>query len=218
MSQSSNWMGRTFAQARDKIPSALRDPLELLLAKNSVLRTTGWLRSRKQLESVDAQGEPLPWITYPALRFLAARVEPAFRVFEFGSGLSTLWWAARVKTVVSVEHDRDWHERIAARAPPNVSLILADADDYVSSASGRTFDIIINDGIRRSDCARSSIESLGETGVMLWDNTDEVSDRSGQGFMTDHGFRRLDFWGFGPLMVRESCTSVFYKPGNCLGI
>jgi hypothetical protein len=192
--------------------------MELLFARNSVLVTTGWRRSRHELASVDANGEPIPWITYPALRFLEPRIDRRFKVFEFGSGLSTLWWAKRASEVVSVEHDAEWHRIVARRLPTNASLLLADGDDYVRAASGRTYDIIVNDGIRRPDCARNGIAALAPDGVMVWDNTDESGDRDGHEFMEASGFKRLDFWGFGPLMVRESCTTIFYRPDNCLGI
>ena len=217
-SQSSSWAGRTFARVRNRLPALVRDPLELLFARNSVLLTTGWRRSRKELASVDANGDPIPWITYPALRFLDPRIERGFKVFEFGSGLSTLWWAERVSEVVSVEHDPEWHRIVAQRLPPNVSLLLADGDDYVRAASGQTYDIIVNDGIRRPDSAKSGLDSLAPDGVVVWDNSDEIADRGGHDFMEVSGFKRLDFWGFGPLMVRESCTTIFYRPDNCLGI
>lgn len=167
---------------------------------------------------MDADGAPIPWITYPAIRFLAGRVRPDYKVFEFGAGLSTLWWAERVSEVVSVEHDPRWHQIVSNRAPSNVRLLLADGDEYVRSASGGTYDIVVNDGVRRPDCARHAIGSLAEGGVMVWDNTDEVADRTGHDFMDASGFRRIDFWGLAPLMVAESCTTIFYRPENCLGI
>lgn len=213
-----SWTGKAFARVKNGIPAAVRDPLELMLAGNSVLRSTGWLRSRRELASVNADGEPIPWITYPARRFLEARVRTDFRVFEFGSGLSTLWWAARVAQVAAVEHDPQWQRRVAARLPANATVSLATGDDYVRSAGSGPYDIIVNDGVLRPDCARASVSALSPGGVMLWDNTDEVADRAGHDFMADQGFRRLDFWGFGPLMVREFCTSIFYREGNSLGI
>lgn len=214
----STWRGRTFARVRERVPSFVRNPAELFLAKNSVLRTTGWLRSRQEKRPVNADGEPIPWIAYPALRFLEARVQKSFKVFEFGSGMSTLWWAKRVSSVNSVEHDKDWYDRVAPSLPPNASITFADGEEYVQSAAGQDFDIVVVDGIQRPDCAMNSISSLSHDGVILWDNTDELADRAGHVFMEEAGFKRLDFFGFGPLMVRESCTTIFYRPVNCLGI
>ena len=74
--------GRAFARVRPRLPMVLRDPPELFLAKNSALRTTGWLRSRREHASVDDAGEPIPWITYAAMRFLEPRVGKDLRVFE----------------------------------------------------------------------------------------------------------------------------------------
>lgn len=211
------WRGRTFARIRPHLPGILRDPLELFLAKNSVIQTTGWLRSRHEGASVDSKGEPIPWITYPAIRFLETRIDKNFKVFEFGSGLSTLWWAKKVAEIVSVEHDRRWHERVSKMAPLNVSLLFAEGDEYVQSAKG-SYDIIVIDGIRRAECAEASIASLSSGGVFLWDNTNEQDDHDGHRLLEALGFKRLDFWGFGPLMVVEWCTSLFYRPKNCLGI
>lgn len=213
-----SWTGRTFSRIRNQLPTQLRNPAELLLAKNSVLRTTGWLRSRKELRSVDANGEPIPWISYPAIRFIEERVRKSFQVFEFGSGLSTLWWAKRAGNVTSVEHDKAWFDLVAPSLPANASLKFADGDAYVQSVQGQLYDIVVIDGIRRPDCGKSSVSSLNPGGVILWDNTDEVADRAGHLFMATAGFKRLDFFGFGPLMVGESCTTIFYRPENCLDI
>lgn len=214
----STWKGRTFAKVREQLPTQIRNPAELFLAKNSVLRTTGWLRSRKEKRPVSADGEPIPWIAYPAIRFLEQRVQKSFKVFEFGSGLSTLWWAERVSTITAVEHDPEWVDRVSPSLPANASLLLAQGDAYVESLGAQQYDIIVNDGIRRPECGRRSIPALAPGGVMIWDDTDEKGDRDGHLFMEDAGFKRLDFWGFAPLMVRERCTTIFYRADNCLGI
>jgi predicted O-methyltransferase YrrM len=49
-----------------------------------------------------------PWITYGAIRFLEGLMRPEMRVFEYGAGGSSLFFAARVKEGVSVEHDPGW--------------------------------------------------------------------------------------------------------------
>ena len=94
------------------------------------LASTGWRRSVDQNAAVDAHG-PVPWFTYPAIRQLGRMVAPAWRVLEYGSGNSTLWWAARVAEVVSVEHDPAWAFRLRERIPANVSLSERVMDDPV---------------------------------------------------------------------------------------
>jgi FkbM family methyltransferase len=56
-----------------------------------------------------------PWITYPAARFLETLLTRECRVFEYGAGGSTLFFSKRVGELVTVEHDRLWLERTAAR-------------------------------------------------------------------------------------------------------
>lgn len=75
--------------------------------------------------------DQLPWISFSAIRFLKKIVRPDMRVFEYGSGGSTLFWAHRVKEIVSVEHDKPWFDKlqqeIARQRIGNVTYILAEA-------------------------------------------------------------------------------------------
>jgi hypothetical protein len=58
-------------------------------------------------EASPVQNE-LPWITFPAIRFLESSLTKDMVVYEYGSGGSTLFFAKRVKQVYSVEHNEDW--------------------------------------------------------------------------------------------------------------
>lgn len=49
------------------------------------------------------------------------------RVFEYGSGNSTLWWQAHAGEVVSVEHDRPWFEH--AKTGERADVRLREAGD-----------------------------------------------------------------------------------------
>jgi len=42
--------------------------------------------------------------------------------------------------------------------------------------------------------------------------------RWGQEVLKQDRFRRIDFWGMGPIEAANHCTSVFYRSNNCLGI
>lgn len=65
-----------------------------------------------------------PWLTFGATeqlrRALAGWDQP--RVFEFGSGGSTLFWLRHRAAVVSVEHDPGWHARLLRELPTGAEL------------------------------------------------------------------------------------------------
>lgn len=56
---------------------------------------SGWCRSRISGFSQDALGNPIPWLTYPAIEFLKSYVRPGMRILEFGTGASTVWFVRR---------------------------------------------------------------------------------------------------------------------------
>lgn len=87
----------------------------------------GWFESIRTRESVDAAG-PCPWFTYPALKVLDRMVRPDYRVLEYGSGSSSLWWRKRVCELVSVEHDPEWSARLEASPSSNHTLRAVPAD------------------------------------------------------------------------------------------
>jgi len=81
----------------------------------SYLRPIGWLRSCKSKSSVDAAGHPIPWWPYAATEYLEKIVRTDHRVFEFGSGNSTLWWKSLSSNVISIDHDPDWNKTAGSK-------------------------------------------------------------------------------------------------------
>ena len=57
----------------------------------------------------------LPWFSYAAIDFLEKYLRLEMRVFEFGSGGSTLFFAQRCKSVTGVEDNAHWCEIVAAK-------------------------------------------------------------------------------------------------------
>jgi hypothetical protein len=55
-----------------------------------------------------------PWMTLAAIRWLDSVLIPEMRIFEYGTGGSTLFFARRVREVVSVEHDPRWFHYISS--------------------------------------------------------------------------------------------------------
>ncbi len=187
------------------------------------LKESGWLRSFDEGEPVDDQGGPVPWMVYPAVEFLVPRLRPDMSVFEYGSGNSTLWWASRVRELVSCEHDPAWYEKVRAGVPANVTMLhvpLVPGGDYCRKVSEyrEAFDIVIIDGRDRVNCAVHAMTALKPDGVILWDDTYRSEYQEGYDALARAGYRRIDFRGFAPVFNQYGQTGIFYRPGNCLGI
>jgi hypothetical protein len=90
--------------------------------------------SVKSRQYLDKESNYMPWFTFPAIEAIKNWDLSNKRVFEYGSGYSTLFWAARAREVISVEHNPGWHEKISKLAPANARIILAEiiqkADEY----------------------------------------------------------------------------------------
>lgn len=182
----------------------------------------GWFASYTSGHAVRASGEPIPWYTYAFIHFLEPRLRDTHRVFEYGSGNSTRWYAQRAAKVVAVEHDEAWAGRIAPLlAPPSEVLTRPEGDEYVNAVRGRgPFDLVVVDGIEhlRPACAEAALDELSDDGVIVWDNSDRVEFERGMEVLGPKGFRQLPFKGLGPTAVTAWETSVVYRDRNCLGI
>ncbi len=193
----------------------LENVVRLAPFRINALVTTGWLNSLFDGLPVDAAGEPIPWFTYPAIDFLEPRVQRNWTVLEWGCGNSTLWWAARTKRVVGVEHDRAWHQLVASKAPANATLVLSeDPDRYANlqdAPEAGPYDAIVIDGEQRNQCARRAAASVKPDGIIVFDNSDRKMYRDGLAFLMDSGWKRLDFFGLIPSYLYRNCTSIFYR-------
>ena len=121
------------------------------LLKDGYLVERGWFRSFSLRTPEDAAGAPIPWICYPAIEFIASRLRPEMTVFEYGSGNSTRWWAARTAQVDSFEHDSDWFGQVDKTLPDNARLFLRPDDGYFQPELGRTYDVVMVDGWVRNE-------------------------------------------------------------------
>lgn len=94
-----------------------------IIQKHSILHKTGWVDSFILGYPCRSDGKPLPWMNYSIISFLEQRLNKTMRVFEFGSGYSTLFYARFVESVVAVEHNREWFETIVPFHPKSESCV-----------------------------------------------------------------------------------------------
>ena len=141
----------------------------ILQLQRGLLFRYGWLRAWWVGKPVDANGEPVPWLTYPAIDFLSQFDFSDLSVFEWGSGFSTLWWAKRCKHITTVELNPAWLPYIKTLLPPEVELIetALDVDEEVNallSHPAAEHDVIVidNHGPFRWRCAEATVKSASE--------------------------------------------------------
>ena len=187
------------------------------------LASIGWFTAFDTHQAVDELGKPLPWVTYSFIDFIKTRLNKDLTIFEYGSGNSTLFYAERVKRVVSVEHDEDWFNKIVQEKAANAEMIftaLEKGGAYSKKATllDEKFDIIIVDGRDRVNCCRNSLDALTTKGVIILDDSERDSYQDARVFLTEKGFKELPFTGISPGLFYNKATSVFYKPDNCLAI
>ncbi len=185
-------------------------------------RRTGFFRSAFAMAPVGRDGKPIPWYSYPCIDFLKSRQYLARRVLEFGGGNSTLWWASRSKEVVALESNRKWYDRIKGQMPGNVKLMyvsedsrainVAAVEDALREQPPGSFDVIVIDGLYRTEMIPVAIRFLSNDGVIVCD------DSQGYGFYEGFrgaGFARVDFLGGVPCGVFDHATSIYFRPSSC---
>jgi predicted O-methyltransferase YrrM len=162
-----------------------------------------------------------PWFVMGAITYLEDEFledpygELTFKSFEWGCGGSTLWLSQRTKSVVTLEHDREWVESTRAELDKygitNVSLVLKFLDrgyvEYIDTFPDEHFDIIMVDGRRRSDCLRHAIPKLRCGGALVLDNSERAEYQEAMNAVNH--WHRLD-WDSG--YSEGWMTTVWRKP------
>lgn len=182
---------------------------------------TGYFKSLEAGYPVGVEGNPIPWLSYSFLYFINPRLRRDFEMFEYGSGNSTLFFAERVKSITSVEHDSGWYRAIKNKVRNNTQLHLLNLDEtYVNQIhqSNKKFEVILIDGRMRVKCIKESVKALKDDGVIIVDDSQREKYRDGLNFLEEQGFKKIDFWGASPYWFNLKCTTILYRISNCLNI
>jgi len=196
-----------------------------------------WLQTLQK--DHDALLNPVPWMTYSAVARIAGALGPESRVFEYGCGSSTLWLAARVGHLVSVEHNDHWYRRMSRelreRSVGNVDLLLRQpAYEMVAKSGGRaghiatgadwfeeyisviadfpdeSFDVVIVDGRSRIPCLSAARSKVKPGGLIVLDDSDRERYHLAGDILAE--WPREDYRGIKPGLFGQHQTSVWTKP------
>ena len=195
-----------------------------MLAKgDSYLNSTGWIESKRRGYPCRPDGSELPWMNYAVIAFLERRLNKTLSVFEYGSGYSTLFYARRVRSVISVEYDQAWIASIGPRLPPNASVLFVPDDvdgDYCRAIarSGDSFDVVVVDGKDRENCVKQSMQALSSRGVIVLDDSQRAKYAPAISYAQDNGYLTVDFEGLKPTESALFRSTILYRRENCLGL
>ena len=193
------------------------------LMKDGYLKEKGWFRSFSARSAINSLGEPIPWINYPMVQFLTERLPNNISCLEYGSGNSTLFWATKVKMIVSVEHDTLWADYISKKFSnfSNIQLLQTENNEYYETAPlklNTKFQLIIVDGIRRLECISVAQQLLREEGCILVDDTHFSKHKEIFTSMKKYGFKELRISGPKPIQNDYSEATLFYRTNNFLNL
>lgn len=170
----------------------------------------GHFRTMREHASVDRDGNPIPWYTYPAVEYIKQFDLSDRVIFEYGAGYSSLHYAKRCKKITSVEDNREWFEVIKPRAPANCEILCPESPEkYVQAINNypHLFDIIIIDGSHREQCCEVALSKVRDNGMIILDNSDMLPDCVR--VLAKKNFIQVDMVGFGPENGYLWATSFF---------
>jgi hypothetical protein len=136
---------------------------------------------RRELpDRLDFLGARQPWWNFPTRRFMATRVSPGLRVFEWGCGASTLWLMDRGCQVRAIESKQDWYDMVLPHLNDAVTLELVEPDgaDYtayvgaIDTEADNSLDLVIVDGYDRVRCLLAARAKVKPGGMLMLDDTE----------------------------------------------
>jgi hypothetical protein len=212
-----------FFQKRTPGLFALVKGMRLLYINHSYLVTSGLMESYRRGYPCKADGTAVPWMNYSLITLLEERLTEDVKLLEFGSGYSTLFFSRLVGSVTSIESAGEWFETTRQMVGDSANLFLVESTETESYRKileklDDHFDVILIDGRNRVSCALLTSDMVTERGVILFDDSMREEYKEGIDHLVDKGFKQLDFEGVKPTSIKLYRTSVFYKPGNCLGL
>ncbi len=129
-----------------------------------------------------------PWITADAIAILESLLRKTDNGIEYGSGRSTIWFAKRTNSLVSIEGNAQWYARVSERLQregvKNVDYRYVRTDRRLENCPGRqlyvigdanlapeSLDYALVDGYYRDECILRAVELLRPGGILILDNS-----------------------------------------------
>lgn len=184
----------------------------------TTLRAAGWHDSLRNETRFHPQSA-LPLLTYGALAYMDAFLRPTDSVLEFGSGGSTVWLAARVGRVVTLEDQDHWAGMVPRLPNVEMRIVSCSGGDWYNdgpdalystgAADSGPFDAILVDGKARTDCAKEALKLISEDGFIVLDDLHDPLVRPAMGVLDASNLKVIEFWGLRPGSGEFGGTAIY---------
>ncbi len=168
-----------------------RSRLAGFLKKTQVRLAETLSPARRRQAAFERLHPEAPWFVPDSIAFIEGVLSPSFTAFEWGAGRSTLWFARRIRRVISVEGRREWHDEVQQQIrkeelTDKVDLRLAEVTtefafkpEEVERYAGaidpvpdHSLDLVVVDGHFRAACLERCLGKIREGGFLVIDNAD----------------------------------------------
>jgi hypothetical protein len=171
----------------------------------------------------------LPWMTFNAIFFLNNILKGNEIVFETGCGGSTIFYLERVRSLLSIEHESSWSDKLKRDkriskyskkwecAHRDLHLDKSNNEDdspylqRLRELPDNSFHLGSIDGRLRSQSLIISTKKIMSGGHLLLDNSDRVEYYEGINYIEKLGWKKKDFSGLVYDYDWESSTTVWQK-------
>lgn len=197
-----------------------------------------WLRLT--LDGVSPVDSATPFMSFRALEWLDDHLSSGRkRVFEWGSGGSTLFLASRVRELVTIEHDPGWHQLVSSHlngnsadtcmvhhippttAPASLPLYRSQRkpkwyfEEYckiIDRYPDAYFDLVIVDGRARPACIQHARPKVAPGGALLLDDSNRRRYQNAVREIDAIGWRKIDLSGVKPGGPAIHHTTAWIRP------
>jgi hypothetical protein len=170
----------------------------------------GFKASAERNTSMLGDGRPIPMMSYSLVEYLLGLDLSSYELLELGGGVSTRFWASRVKSVLTLETSSEWLKSLHAHPMPNVEAKLSTPEGIANdmAALGRTFDVVVVDSAaNRLELAKRAVPMLRPAGFVVLDNSDWYPNAARA--LREADLIQIDFHDFRPLHSFRCTTSLF---------
>jgi predicted O-methyltransferase YrrM len=141
--------------------------------------TPRYIRNRLLVMYDEARNPENPWLTKQAVHFLSQTIRADDVGIEFGSGRSTIWFARRLRHLISVENNPLWYAKVTdlirkSNLVQRVDYRKCDGQsEYIAqtqTVDEGSLDFCLVDGESRDACALNILPKLRAGALLVIDN------------------------------------------------